>query len=68
MFCKPLACAFHEKPVKPLNRGRFYLRTCQGLNYHQFDFEKLKKVKEERSIPLAAFNGMAGDSSADLAK
>ncbi len=54
--------------LSDLNRGRFFLRTYQGLNYHQFDFEKLKKVKEVRSIPLAALNGMAGDSSADLTK
>jgi penicillin V acylase-like amidase (Ntn superfamily) len=49
-----------------LNRGHFYLRTYDGLNYTMFAITALAQIKEVTVLPLSELNGMAADGTAKL--
>lgn len=49
-----------------LNRGRFFLRTCDGLNYAMFDMAELALSESVKILPISALDGMATDGTAML--
>jgi penicillin V acylase-like amidase (Ntn superfamily) len=52
--------------LSDLNRGRFYIRSQNAMNYTMFDFRGLSPVTEVRSIPLDRLNGMAANGNNQL--
>ncbi len=46
-----------------LNRGRFYIRSQNAMNYTMFDFRGLAPASEVRSIPLDRLNGTAANGN-----
>lgn len=49
-----------------LNRGRFFLRTYDGLNYAMFDLAELARTEGIKVIPLSELDGMATNGTAML--
>ncbi|MFN9622368.1 MAG: linear amide C-N hydrolase [Cyanobacteriota bacterium] len=45
--------------LSDLNRGRFYIRSQNAMNYTMFDFRGLSPATGVRSIPLERLDGMA---------
>lgn len=52
--------------LSDLTRKRFYLRTYGRLNYASFDLAALAHCDGPRVLPVAALDGMGGDSTAML--
>jgi choloylglycine hydrolase len=52
--------------LSDLNRGRFYIRSQNAMNYTMFDFRKLAPSTEVRSFPLDRLNGTAVDGNSLL--
>jgi choloylglycine hydrolase len=50
-----------------LDRGLFFVRSYDAMNYSMFDLRELKSLDEPKVMPLAHFDGMAGDATATLA-
>lgn len=53
--------------LSDLQRGRFFVRDYQSLNYVQFDLNWLRKQSAPAIVPLARFSKHAGDHSSVLA-
>lgn len=49
-----------------LNRGLFFLRTYDGLNYTMFDLNKLAQSSTIKVLEVAKLNGLATDGTAAL--
>lgn len=49
-----------------LERGLFFLRTYDALNYTQFDLNELNGSDTPKILPLSSVNGMAGDASSTM--
>ena len=49
-----------------LQRGQFFVRDYQSLNYVQFDLGALQNLGAPVVTPLAKFSGLAGDQTAKL--
>jgi penicillin V acylase-like amidase (Ntn superfamily) len=49
-----------------LNRGLFFLRTYDGLNYTVFDLAKLAQTDAVKLLKLSKLDGMATDGTASL--
>jgi penicillin V acylase-like amidase (Ntn superfamily) len=52
--------------LSDLQRGQFFVRDYQSLNYVQFDLGALQKLEAAVVVPLARFSGLAGDQTAGL--
>jgi penicillin V acylase-like amidase (Ntn superfamily) len=49
-----------------LNRGLFFLRTYEGLNYTVFDLTKLAQTDAVKILKLSKLDGMATDGTTNL--
>jgi len=47
-----------------LSRGRFFLRTYDGLNYAMFDMAELSQGEGVKTLPISALDGMAASGTA----
>ena len=67
---KTMPASFSESTkwttLSDLNRGRFYIRAQNAMNYTMFDFRDLPPAPTVRSIPLDRLNGMAEDGNSLL--